>query len=146
MLGRMPITYRLLLCAALACAPVAIATRTLAADTPEVVVITACVQGGVLADASASASDTSGRGFAPRYRLAGKKALVKEIKKDHADHIDEFTGTITGDGLNESGTSMKLGKLGVRVGAAPGSPNAPYVPETPVFQVTSFRHLEGKCR
>lgn len=115
------------------------------ADAPRFV-ITACVQGGVLTGAAPAASDTSARGFAPRYRLAGKKALVKQIKKDHANHIDEFTGGITGDGLDGSGTSVKLGKLSVRMGAPAGSPNAPYVPETPVFEVVSFRHLEGKCR
>jgi hypothetical protein len=112
-------------------------------DTPQFV-ITACVQGSVLTGATAAAGDTSARGFSPRYRLAGKKALVKSIKKEHADHIDEFTGTITGDAV--TGSSVTMGKLSVKMGGTHGSPNAPYVPETPVFEVRSFRHLEAKCR
>jgi hypothetical protein len=125
---------------------VAVAGSLVSADDPPPFVITACVQGGLLSGAAPAPGDTSARAFAPRYRLAGKKALVKQIKKEHADHIDEFTGTTTGDGFGAPGTSMKMGKLSVRMGTTPSSPNAPYVPETPVFEVQSFRHLEGKCR
>jgi hypothetical protein len=124
---------------ALAVAPVR------AADPPRVVV-TACVSGSVLTAVS-SAGEGTGRVFAPRYRLSGRKSLVKDIKSAHAGHVDEFTGTITGDEGAASGRSVDLGKLSVRVGGAgPGSqPNAPRVPETPVFEVTSFQHTDATC-
>jgi len=111
------------------------------------IVVTACVSGSVLSEVSA-VDDTSGRTFAPRYRLAGPKAIVKEIKRDHAGHADQFTGVITGDNAAVGvGPTVDLGKLSVRVGGGPqDQPNAARVPETPVFQVSSFRHTEVKCR
>jgi hypothetical protein len=131
-----------------AAAMVAAGPGTAAADGPPAV-IRACVSGGTLTEVSAAPDDVSGRVFAPRYRLAGKKALVKEIKKEHAGHGDEFTGTISGDleGIG-AGRTVDLGGVAVTMGGAgPNSqPNAPRVPETPVFKVTSFRHTDVKCR
>jgi hypothetical protein len=111
------------------------------------IVVTGCVSGGVLSGVAA-ADDTSGRTFAPRYRLAGSKAMVKEIKRDHSGHADEFTGIITGDDASLGvGPSVSLGKLSVRVGGNPNDPpNAARVPETPVFEVSSFRHTEVSCK
>jgi hypothetical protein len=116
------------------------------AKTPSIVV-TGCVSGGVLSEVSA-VDDKSGRTFAMRYRLAGAKALVKEIKRDHAGHVDQFTGVITGDnGSLGVGPTVEMGKLSVRVGGNPNDPpNAARVPETPVFQVSSFQHTDVKCR
>jgi hypothetical protein len=115
--------------------------------TPQVTV-TACVDGGVLSGMSAAAQ-TQRRDFASRYRLSGPKALVKEIKRDHDGHVDEFTGTISGD-LDATGTgpTVDLGKLSVRMGGVGPNdqPNAARVPETPVFQVASFKHTDAKCR
>lgn len=115
--------------------------------TPQVTV-TACVDGGLLSGMSAAA-ETAGRTFGPRYRLSGPKALVKEIKRDHAGHVDEFTGSISGD-LDGTGTgpTVDLGKLSVRVGGVGPNdqPNAARVPETPVFQVASFKHTDARCR
>src|SRR3954451_24924899 len=111
-------------------------------------IVTACVSGGVLSGVEA-AGEASGRIFAPRYRLAGPKAIVRTIKRDHAGHDDEFTGSITGDNSSLGvGPTVDLGKLSVRVGGAGPNdqPNAARVPETPVFEVTSFRHTDAKCR
>ena len=113
------------------------------------VTVTACVDGGLLSGMSAAAGDTSGRSFGPRYRLSGPKALVKEIKRDHAGHDDEFTGSISGDlDATGIGPTVDLGKLQVRMGGVgpDDQPNAARVPETPVFQVTSFRHTDVKCQ
>lgn len=111
------------------------------------ILVTACVSGGVLSEVSA-VDDASGRTFAPRYRLAGPKAIVKEIKRDHAGHADQFTGLITGDNSAVGvGPTVELGKLSVRVGGNPNDPpNAARVPETPVFEVSSFKHTDAKCR
>jgi hypothetical protein len=111
------------------------------------IVVTACVSGGVLSEVSA-VDDTAVRTFAPRYRLAGPKAIVKEIKHDHAGHADQFTGVISGDNAAVGvGPTVELGKLSVRVGGNPNDPpNAARVPETPVFKVSAFRHTEVKCR
>ena len=111
-------------------------------------IVTASVSGGVLSGMEAS-DDASGRVFAPKYRLTGPKAIVREIKRDHAGHEDEFTGSITGDNSSLGvGPTVDLGKLSVRVGGAGpyDQPNAARVPETPVFEVTSFRHTDAKCR
>ena len=127
--------------------PLAVEVAALSGDTK--VVVNACVSGGVLSEVSAAAGDTSGRAFAPRYRLKGKKALVNEIKKEHAGHGDEFTGSITGDLASTGmGPGVDLGGVSVRVGGyGPNDqPNAARVPETPVFEVTSFRHTGTRCR
>jgi hypothetical protein len=113
------------------------------------VIVTACVDGGLLSGVSAATGDTSRRSFGPRYRLAGPKALVKEIKRDHAGHDDEFTGSITGDlDATGLGPTVDLGKLSVRMGGVGPNdqPNGARVPETPVFEVASFRHTDRKCR
>jgi len=117
-------------------------------STPPQLTVTACVDGGLLSGMSA-ASEAPGRTFGPRYRLSGPKALVKEIKRDHAGHIDEFTGSISGDlDGTGAGPTVDLGKLSVRMGGVGPNdqPNAARVPETPVFQVASFRHTEARCR
>ena len=138
----------IVLAAAIACASAAVPLPARGHGTKgPSIVVTGCVSGGVLSGVEA-ADDTSGRTFAPRYRLTGPKTIVKEIKRDHAGHADEFTGIITGDNASLGvGPSVELGKLSVRVGGNPNDPpNAARVPETPVFEVSSSRHTEVKCR
>jgi len=135
------------LAAAAATALTAAPARDDSAKRPAMIV-TACVEGGVISGVAA-ADDASGRVFAPRYRLTGPKAIVRMIKRDHSGHDDEFTGSISGDNATLGlGPTVDLGKLSVRVGGAGqyDQPNAARVPETPVFEVTAFRHTDAKCR
>jgi hypothetical protein len=85
------------------------------------------------------------------YRLTGKKELIRELQKEHADHLDEVTGTLkspsSSAGLSEP-REKQFGKTRVkaRVGGVSGDPKeADRVNAVPVITVTSFRHLGRVC-
>jgi hypothetical protein len=125
-----------------------------AAETPQkdsrgLVVIRGCIESGTLTSASGGDADSTGTGVAGlTYRLAGPRALVKQLRREHDGHTEEITGRIKGELAPRSTVHKKqVGKIGVVVGAGPGvaGPNAPRVPEMPSIEVEAFRHLEDHC-
>lgn len=104
-----------------------------------------CVDGPTLSTVPA---DTDGGGPVRTYRLAGARQLVKELKGEHAGHLEEITGRVKGEFAPPSGRQVgRVGKVGIVIGGGPSGsrPNVPQVPEMPSIEVKSFRHLEDRC-
>jgi hypothetical protein len=113
------------------------------------VVVRGCVESGTLTSVSDVEEDGTGAVVAGQtYRIAGPRALVKQLRSEHAGHTEEISGRIKGELAPRSTVRTKqVGKIGIVVGAGPGGagPNAPQVPEMPSIEVDAFRHLENHC-
>jgi hypothetical protein len=118
-------------------------------ESRDLVVVRGCVQSGTLTSVASADADSSGEGVAGlTYRIAGPRALVKGLRRDHDGHTEEITGRIKGEQAPRSTVRTKqVGKIGIVVGAGPGGagPNAPRVPEMPSIEVEAFKHLENQC-
>lgn len=121
-----------------------------AADRPpkrgDTVVVRGCVTGGMIEAGELSARDGDYKHpLAYDYRLTGKKELVATIKKDHAGHVDIVTGVLKTDMPTEmKGLSGRVGNtsIGVGLGGPQGVPPRPL----PVLEVSSFEHVDVRCR
>jgi hypothetical protein len=118
-------------------------------EARDVVVVRGCVESGTLTSIARADGDATGDA-APglTYRIAGPRALSKQLRREHEGHTEEITGRIKGEQAPRSTVRTKqMGKIGVVVGAAPGGagPNAPRVPEMPSIEVEAFKHLENYC-
>jgi hypothetical protein len=118
-------------------------------DMRDVVVVRGCVESGTLTSIAAADGDATSDGAAGlTYRIAGSRALAKQLRREHEGHTEEITGRIKGEQAPRSTVRTKqVGKIGVVVGTAPGGagPNAPRVPEMPSIEVEAFKHLENYC-
>jgi hypothetical protein len=118
-------------------------------DMRDVVVVRGCVESGTLTSIAAAEGDATSDGAAGlTYRIAGSRALAKQLRREHEGHTEEITGRIKGEQAPRSTVRTKqVGKIGVVVGTAPGGagPNAPRVPEMPSIEVEAFKHLENYC-
>jgi hypothetical protein len=81
------------------------------------------------------------------FRLTGDKALVKEITKEHAGHIDEVSGTLKSTLTAGTAPGKQFGRSRISIGIVESkSRPAPERGEAlPVLAVKSFRHLPGSC-
>ena len=143
-------TAMLLTLAAAAAAPAA--TRpsgTPQKDSRDVVVVRGCIESGTLTSIAAADADATGDGATGlTYRIAGSRALVKQLRREHEGHTEEITGRIKGEQAPRSTVRTKqVGKIGIVVGTTPGGggQNAPRVPEMPSIEVEAFKHLEDHC-
>jgi hypothetical protein len=118
-------------------------------DSRDVVVVRGCVESGTLTSIAAADGDATGAGATGlTYRIAGSRALAKQLRREHEGHTEEITGRIKGEQAPRSTVrTTQVGKIGVVVGTAPGGagPNAPRVPEMPSIEVEAFKHLENHC-
>jgi len=118
-------------------------------DGRDVVVVRGCVESGTLTSVTSADGEATGDGATGlTYRIAGSRALGKQLRRDHEGHTEEITGRIKGEQAPRSTVrTTQVGKIGVVVGAAPGGagPNAPRVPEMPSIEVESFKHLDNQC-
>ncbi|MEO8076875.1 MAG: hypothetical protein ABI818_11125 [Acidobacteriota bacterium] len=81
------------------------------------------------------------------FRLTGDKAIVKELAKEHAGHIDEVSGTLKSTLASGTTHGRQFGRSRVSIGIVESkSRPAPDRGEAlPVLAVKSFRHLPGVC-
>jgi hypothetical protein len=114
-----------------------------------VVVVRGCVESGTLTSVSAGEGDATGTAVAGQtYRIAGPRALVKQLRREHEGHTEEITGRIKGELAPKSTVRQKqVGKIGIVVGTTPGGggSNAPHVPEMPSIEIEAFQHVENHC-
>jgi hypothetical protein len=113
---------------------------------PGTVVLQGCVSGGVLTMTTTEEEEASPE-LVPgaSYRIAGPKAVVKQLKRGQNGRWVEVTGKVKGQfAPKASGQRRDIGGVSVGIGL-PSDPNAPRVPEMPAFEVRSFRALETDC-
>jgi CHASE3 domain sensor protein len=112
------------------------------ATPKDAVIVIGCLKNGVIEDSRNSRS----------YRLSGKKELLRELQKEHADHTDEVTGTLKSTSALSEPRGKRIGKTTVtaRMGETPDVPDIRDPSRSdamPEIAVTSFRHLDGsRCR
>jgi hypothetical protein len=98
-------------------------------------VVIGCISGRAIEEA----------GTLRTYRLTGDKAVLKELAKEHAGHIDEVSGTLKSTLVSSNSRSKQVGKTRITIGAVE-SRSAPDRGEPlPVLAVKAFRHLPGVC-
>jgi hypothetical protein len=93
-------------------------------------------------------ADESAPGVIPgaSYRIAGAKAIVKQLRKEQNGRRVEVAGKVKGQFAPKgSGQRRDIGGVSVGIGLPNSDPNAPRVPEMPAFEVQSFRALEIDC-
>src|SRR5262245_38710017 len=67
-------------------------------DSRDVVVVRGCVESGTLTNVAAADGEATGDGGAgPTYRIAGSRALTKQLRREHEGHTEEITGRIKGE-------------------------------------------------
>jgi hypothetical protein len=107
------------------------------------VTVTGCVEGGYL---NVRAVDPAGS-YTERYRLAGSKALLKEIGSQHHGHMLEVTGRVAdAPGTEHMGRSAKIGKKTTIYSGAKDVPQVPTGDTTSKLEVTSFTETEETCK
>jgi hypothetical protein len=99
-------------------------------------VVTGCINGPTIQETDSLRT----------FRLTGDKALVKELTKEHAGHIDEVSGTLKST-LTAGTRGKQVGRSRISIGIVESKSRA--APERgealPVLAVKSFRHLPGSC-
>ncbi len=117
------------------------------ARTPGTVVLQGCVAGGALTMTTAEEGETDpGVVAGASYRIAGRKAIVKQLKIEQSGRRVEVTGKVKGQFAPKgSGQRRDIGGVSVGIGLPNSNPNAPSVPEMPAFEVESFRPLDIDC-
>jgi hypothetical protein len=104
----------------------------------DALVVTGCIAGQTIEE-----TDTL-----RTYRLTGDKAVVKELTKEHAGHLDEVSGTLKSTLTGTSATGTQAGRTRITIGVVEtrSDPQRPdRGPSLPVLAVKSFRHLPGAC-
>ena len=107
------------------------------------IIVTGCVEGGYL---RVHESDRMGS-YTERYRLHGPKQLMKELQRDHNDHVLEITGRVTDPpGSEHAGQVTKIGKKTTIYTGAKAIPDSPTANEMPSLEVKSYTEQQGTCR
>src|SRR3954464_11750052 len=73
----------------------------------DALVVTGCIAGQTIEE-----TDTL-----RTYRLTGDKAVVKELTKEHAGHLDEVSGTLKSTLVGTSPTGTQVGRTRITIGA-----------------------------
>ena len=106
------------------------------------IVVTGCVEGGYL---RVHETDAVGS-YTERYRLHGPKQLMKELAREHANHVLEITGRVTDTHGNEHvGQVTKIGKKTTIYTGGKEVPETPMGNDTPTLEVTSYSEQQGTC-
>jgi hypothetical protein len=106
------------------------------------IVVTGCVEGGYL---RVHASDPMGS-YTERYRLHGPKQLMKELQREHNNHVLEITGRVTdGPGSEHVGHVTKIGKKTTIYTGAKEIPDTPSANEMPTLDIKSYTEQQGTC-
>jgi hypothetical protein len=105
-----------------------------------------CIRAGAIENAETEVRDRNGRySGSVTYRLTGDKKLLKEIKKEHDNHVDVLTGVLKSDLPHQNAPGGK--RLGIVVGMGdPSRSNNAAPPYMPVLQVEGIEHTGMNCR
>ena len=113
-------------------------------DSIELTVI-GCLKGRVLTTVAKRPTDVESGPFVGerRFRLAGKKDLMKEVEK-HNRHLVEIVGVVKRSALDDKGVeSGRIGLSGGAPGAGRGIPNP--ADNTPVMDISAVRMRSSAC-
>ena len=106
------------------------------------IVVTGCVEGGYL---RVHESDPMGS-YTERYRLHGPKQLMRELQREHNNHVLEITGRVTdGPGSEHVGHVTKIGKKTTIYTGAKEIPDTPSANEMPTLDIKSYTEQQGTC-
>jgi len=106
------------------------------------ITVTGCVEGGYL---RVHEFDNVGS-YTERYRLAGSKALMKEIASQHSGHRLEVTGrVIDAPGTEHLGHTTQIGAKTKIYAGAKDVPVIPTGDNTSKLEVTSFNEMQESC-
>jgi hypothetical protein len=103
----------------------------------DTIVVKGCINGSLIQD------DDRLRTF----RLTGPKDLLKQIRKEHDNHVDEVTGILQSS-LSGTTRGKQFGRTRITIGGGqdPRAPRgAPQEEFLPALEVTSINHLMGTC-
>lgn len=78
------------------------------------------------------------------YRLKGKKALLKDLGREHKGHVDELTGILQSSLLMSGTKSTRIGNTTISVGAAESRNSGPRE-LNPILEMTSLTHRDVAC-
>ena len=106
------------------------------------ITVTGCLDGNVLR------VHPSGPGsYIERYRLHASKQLLKEMTKEHQNHVLEITGVVTDTGdTTHRGKTVQVGKKTTIYTGAKEVPQAPSGQNDPILDVLSYREQEALCK
>ena len=113
-------------------------------DSIELTVI-GCLKGRVLTTVAKRQADVESGPFVGerRFRLAGKKDLMKEVEK-HNRHLVEIVGVVKRSALDDKGVeSGRIGFSGGAPVAGRGIPNS--ADNTPVMDISAVRMRSSAC-
>lgn len=105
-------------------------------DIGDTITVTGCIGGQTIQDL-----DT---GYT--FRLKGKKALLKEIEKDHKGHSDELTGILRSSLQAGAMKSTQVGRTRISVGMSESRAGGAPREMNPVLEVTSIVHRPAVCQ
>ena len=110
--------------------------KTKIPEKGDIIVVKGCIAG------SSTLEDLeSGR----IYRLKGAKALLKQLTKEHAGHVEEVTGELQSS-LRMGNTKIaQVGRTRITIGAAEGRNTGAPTELNPVLSVRSFEHTAISC-
>ena len=112
------------------------------ANDNKTITVTGCVEGGYL---RIHEFDSIGS-YTERYRLAGSKALMKEIASKQNNHLLEITGrVIDAPGTEHAGHTTQIGKKTKIYTGAKEVPGIPTGDTTSKLEVTSFTEMKESC-
>ncbi len=106
------------------------------------ITVTGCVEGGYL---RVHEMDSKGS-YTDRYRLAGPKALLKEIASKQHGHLLEVTGrVIDAPGTEHAGHTTAVGKKTTIYTGTKEVPTIPTGDTTSKLEVTSYNEMQESC-
>jgi hypothetical protein len=106
------------------------------------ITVTGCVEGGYL---RVHEADPIGS-YTERYRLAGSKALLKEIASQQHGHLLEVTGRVVdAPGTEHGGHTTQVGKKTKIYTGTKDVPTIPTGDDTSKLEVASYKELQESC-
>ena len=112
----------------------------------DTIVVRGCITGGKIESSETQVPDR--RGAYPvlvTYRLTGEKKALKQIREDHAGHVDVITGVLKSDLPHQNASRGKrIGNTDIVIGNPPRTD--PHTPQfLPALQVKKIDHTGINC-
>lgn len=110
--------------------------KTKIPEKGDIIVVKGCIAGSSMLE-----DLESGR----IYRLKGAKALLKQLTKEHAGHMEEVTGELQSSLRMGNTRIAQVGRTRITIGASETRNTGAPTELNPVLSVRSFEHTAVPC-
>jgi hypothetical protein len=117
------------------------------APADDSIAVTGCVSGSMLIPLDENLSRGGRVSARDRYRLTGRRALIRQLRRGHGGHLVEITGRLTPPPGGDGARVGRIGGTDIRIGVGQNPRDArqlAYDPERRL-EVLSWKTLPDRC-